>query len=157
LSDSSIDPDVGDNYPVVTYAHDDRSSGAFNSSSVLSSIGWRGRTAGGHLVSLTLTISGFVRGDATYGGGIYEISALKYWPGIAGTHRSRIIMIPIDLYVVDTAYVYTDYKGRLPDVTATSSNLQIGYPLEIDGSPVTRRAVGGLWMPGMPTSGPVKI
>ncbi len=152
---SNPDPVVGDNYPAVTYAYFENTVGALYAPHVFSGSyrGWKGRTGGGLLVghtpsTPTLYFGGLNRSDATT-----LISPNYYWNyGAVGRHKHLIV--PFDLYVIDTSAIYTDYKGRLPDVEMCAP-LARGMPLEQTGT-VTRRAIHSLWLPGMPAAGPNK-
>jgi hypothetical protein len=151
------DPVVGDNYPTITYAYFDNAYGAFASGPLLGGNyrAWKGRTGGGALVDYTyapyIHFNGLVRWDAT--GGNTPISPYLYWPG-EGANRHKHLITPFDLYVSDVSAIYTDYKGRLPDVEI-GPYLARGTPREQTGT-VTRRSIDNLWLPGMPTAGPSK-
>lgn len=149
------DPVVGDNYPTMTFAcFENTTSGAFYAPHVTTGSykAWKGRTGGGIIVqgsgTPTLFFSGLHRYDYTN-----FISPQYYWnPG--ATNRHKQLIVPFDLYVIDAAAVYTDYKGRLPDVEMSPTYAR-GTPLEKTGT-VTRRSIHNLWLPGMPAAGPNK-
>lgn len=128
-----LDPVVGDNYPVVSYSVWSAST-ALLTSTLTNATAWRGRTGGGYLSGL--------KGDT--------LDNFAYWPVGGGQWRKTFPSIPIVIWVDDNGRNWGDYKGILPDITHGPLQAN-GAPMD---SPVTRRIVGNMWLPGMPIAGP---
>lgn len=144
-----IDADAGDNYPVVGYCYGATIGNALGQTIVMMTPGgatpWFGRTGGGSLAQTNLTASGPVSSGGT--------SLLQYLPNGIDQWRKKYLSVPIYLWVRDTAssYPFGSYKGVIPDLSFAPQGLPSGTP---NTQPPTRRVIGQLWLPGMPTIPP---